>query len=90
MPYKIEFTPHGERDFKKLDLSIAKRIKEKLIDLSQYPNPRDLAETIEGDYNTPIYSFHIGDYRALYVVEDVKNTVFIVRVGHRKNIYRQF
>jgi len=34
------------------------------------------------------YRFRVGDYRVIYVVEDATYDVSVVRIGHRREVYR--
>ena len=36
-----------------------------------------------------LYRFRSGDYRIVYLIEDDKLIVLVVRIGHRKEIYRE-
>lgn len=40
--------------------------------------------------HSPYYSLRIGDYRAIYMVDQVKAQVVILYIGHRKDVYDDF
>ncbi len=87
--YKIEVTPQFDRDFKRLDRSVAGRIMKKIDRLAAHPEigtqaiqnpPRDL----EG-----IHKFRVGDYRVLLWIDHPNKLLTLHAVAHRSEIYRQ-
>jgi mRNA interferase RelE/StbE len=62
------------------------RLIERIRSLSEEPRPHG-AEKLSG--STDKYRVRRGDYRVLYEVEDDVLIVNVVRVGHRKDVYRQ-
>jgi mRNA interferase RelE/StbE len=86
LAYRIEFTPRAERDFKSLDGSIRGRIRQRIDSLAQNPYPQGIKK-IEGEEE--LYRMRVGDYRVLYQVKAKVLLVLIVRIGHRRDIYRR-
>ncbi len=60
------------------------RISERIGTLAHNPRPRG-SEKLSGDEK---YRLRQGDYRILYSVQDTDATVTIVKIGHRRDIYR--
>ncbi len=85
MQYQILFTPRAERDVASLPESARKRIARKVDSLAVAPRP-GAAKKLAGRDGT--YRLRVGDYRILYTVDDQIVTVVVVRVGHRRDIYR--
>lgn len=85
MSYQILFTPRAERDLASLPQSARIRITRKIDSLAVEPRP-GAAKKLQG--RDGMYRLRVGDYRVLYTVEDRVVTVVIVRVGHRRDIYR--
>ena len=83
--YQIVFLKAAERDFDDLDRHLQKRVGRKIDGLANEPRP-DGCMKLAGDEN--IYRIRIGDYRVLYVIEDSRVLVTVIRVGHRREIYR--
>lgn len=87
LAWKIEFDSDVEKDLKKLGHTAQKRIinylKEKIIPAE---DPRLLGKPLTGDLNG-IWRYRVGDYRILATIEDKHFIIFIVHVGHRKNVY---
>jgi mRNA interferase RelE/StbE len=84
MNYKIVFTKRATRDISKLE----PEIKEKLGDaLRRYgKDPLNYARKMI-DPSLGSYRFRIGDYRVIFDIEG--NEIVVLRVGHRKEIYRR-
>lgn len=82
---KVIFASSALKDFKKLERQIQVKIDEKIKFYSLQENPLRFAEKLK---NAKIgeYRFRIGDYRAIFDVEN--NKIIILKVGHRKDIYK--
>ena len=63
MAYRVEFTPRAARDFKSLDGSVRRRIKQRIDSLADNPYPSGIRK-IEGEEE--LYRLRVGDYRILY------------------------
>ena len=85
MPYRIEFTNRAARELKALDKTTVKRIAARIDALADNPRPQS-SKLLER--NDRLYRIRVGDYRVIYQVEDRTVLVLIVRVGHRREIYR--
>jgi len=86
LAYRIEFAPRAQRDFKSLDGSVRGRIKQRIDSLAENPFPSGIKK-IEGE--DELYRLRVGDYRILYQVKGKLLLVLIVRIGHRREIYRR-
>jgi mRNA interferase RelE/StbE len=82
---EIIFTHSAFRQLKKLDKKIQKRIINKLKFFASQKNPLQFAEPLR-DRRFGQFRFRIGDYRVIFDVE--KEKIIILKVGHRKDIYR--
>lgn len=90
--YSIDFSERAKKQLKKLPEQIAKRIFSKIEKLEQDPKPSGHKQLINFDlennpFNSPIYRIRIGDYRAIYTIEDEVLVILILQIGHRKDIY---
>jgi mRNA interferase RelE/StbE len=81
----FEFKKKAAKELEKLPPQIRKRILKKLKFYSLQENPLRFAEKLK-DRKFGEYRFRIGDYRALFDVEN--HRIIILKVGHRKDIYR--
>ncbi len=83
MAYEVEYKSSVVHDFKKIDKNTAKRIIDKLEkELSQDP---DSGTPLKGQFKG-LYKFRVGDHRAIY--SKTKGGVLILRVEHRKKVYK--
>ena len=84
MRYNLVYTKRAVRDIKKLDNTIKKRVGTVLLKYKE--NPLDFAEALKNsDLGT--YRFRIGDYRVIFDI--ARNDVVVLRVGHRREIYKK-
>ena len=85
--YQIEFTKSASKEFKKLPKNIKEKAIEALNFLSQ--NPRsDFLKTKKMKGPESLYRIRVGDYRLVYEIVNKKLIIIIVKIGHRKDIYR--
>jgi mRNA interferase RelE/StbE len=84
--YRIKFTPAAETEFAAMPAKIRKQIARKIEALAEVPHPHG-CKKLEGLEN--LYRIRSGDYRILYQVKDEVLLVLIVRVGHRRMVYRR-
>jgi len=84
MKYNLVYTRRAEKDIKKLDPSIKSHIGKAILKLQD--NPSHLSEKLI-DPKIGTYRFRIGDYRVIFDIEG--NDIVILRVGHRKEIYKR-
>ncbi|MCL4428760.1 MAG: type II toxin-antitoxin system RelE/ParE family toxin [Deltaproteobacteria bacterium] len=83
--HNIEWTEDALKDLSSLDKQIAKRIVNKLSWFAERFDdiiPKPLSADFAG-----LYKFRIGDWRVIYSVEP--NTILILAIGHRKEIYKR-
>lgn len=83
--YKIEFGPKGRKSFAKLPDTIKRRIANKIRYYAAQENPLVYAKQLK-ETDEKLFRFRIGHYRVVFEVEN-NNTIFIVKVGHRREIY---
>ena len=80
--YNIEWKEHALQDLENLESSIARRILKKVEELSENPFSRDIKK-LKGSSD---FRLRVGDYRVIFFIE--QNTIQILKIGHRKNIYK--
>lgn len=85
MTYRVEFTKKAQKQLKALPAVVEARIQPKIEALANEPRPIGAAR-IEGEENQ--YRIRVGDYRVLYEIQDDVLLVLVVRVGHRREVYR--
>jgi len=85
--YKIEWKQSAQKELKKLQKKTISRILQSVETLSDNPYPPG-SRKLHGAECT--YRLRVGDYRIIYSVYSDIVTIEIVRIGHRKEIYRKF
>jgi mRNA interferase RelE/StbE len=85
MAYKIEFMQTAATALASLPRNVQERINVKITALTENPHPRD-AKILRGKHK--LYRIRVGDYRIIYQIEHHRLVILIVKIGHRKNIYR--
>jgi len=84
--YQVTILPSALRALQRLDRPARERILAKIALLSDNPRPAQ-SKILKGD--EPYYRLRVGDYRVIYKIEDEFLVVLVVRIGHRKEIYRR-
>lgn len=84
--YKIVISSKAQYDYKKLDKSVQTRIQKAILSLESDQTPAQ-SRGLTGK-GLAQYRLRVGDYRILYDVYHADKTVLIIRIGHRKEIYR--
>jgi mRNA interferase RelE/StbE len=83
--YQIEFSRQADRQFRDLPSQIQQRLRSKIDSLATTPRPHG-SEKLSGDDH--LYRIRVGDYRIVYAVQDNRLLVLVVKVGHRREVYR--
>lgn len=84
MSFKIIYSEDALLQLRKLDNKTAKRIIDKLDQV--IPEPFHFFERLVGRDE---YKIRIGDYRVIAKISLVEKTIFVISLGHRKNIYQK-
>ena len=82
--YKIFFKKSVQKDFGSIPKKDLKRILSRIESLSEDPRPKG-CEKLTGQER---YRLRQGRYRIVYSIQDDELTVWVVKIGHRKDIYR--
>jgi len=82
MKYEIIWDNNASNNLDKLEFFIQKRIIKKIDDLAQNFSFHNIKRII----GTNEYRFRVGDYRIIFEIKD--NLIRVLKIGHRKNIYK--
>ena len=85
MSYRIELKRSATKALKKIPKADRKRIAEKIDSLAEGP-PNPEITKMKG--NNPFHKVRVGDYRIVYEIQEDVLLILIVKIGHRKDIYR--
>jgi mRNA interferase RelE/StbE len=83
--YEILLERRAEKDLKKLPSELFQRIIVKIRSLSENPKPQG-SRKITGSKSD--WRIRIGDYRAIYEIDEKEKRVKIMRIRHRREAYR--
>jgi mRNA interferase RelE/StbE len=85
MAYSIEFRPAVLKSLKRFPKKDLVRIKKIIEELGQnLPEPN----TTRMKGKNSFHKIRIGDYRIIYEIHDDRVVILIVKIGHRKDIYK--
>jgi mRNA interferase RelE/StbE len=82
--YKIFFKESVEKDFRTIPKKDLHKIILRIQALAKDPRPSG-REKLTGQER---YRIRQGQYRIIYSIQDKEFTVWVVKIGHRKDIYR--
>jgi mRNA interferase RelE/StbE len=86
--WRIEFAEEARREL--LRPPIARRIHDFLTQrLAPLDNPRSIGEALKGPKLGAYWKYWIGDWRIIAVIEDGAVRILVVRIGNRREVYRQ-
>lgn len=89
MAWRVELAASADLQIRKLDMLPRQRILEFLRDRIQgRDNPRLVGQALRGARFGGLWRYRIGDYRLICVLEDGPRGVLVLRVGHRREVYR--
>ena len=87
MAWTVEVSAYAEKQLRKLDRSVQKRLLDWLDDrIEGCKNPRHFGEPLRGDL-VDFWRYRVGDYRIICEVQDDRLVVLALTVGHRREIY---
>ena len=90
MDWRIEFDPAAVKELAKLDKPVARRIVQFLRErVGTLNDPRSLGEALRGDQLGSFWKYRLGDYRVIAEIVDRRVVVIVLRVGHRREVYRK-
>jgi mRNA interferase RelE/StbE len=83
--YTIIFTGEANKDLRRLEKQIISKIFEKTRELTS--SKLDSLNIKKLKSKSSLYRLRVGDYRVVYCIKYEKIIVYVVAVGHRKDIY---
>jgi mRNA interferase RelE/StbE len=86
MAWKIEF---DRAALKELDKPVARRILKFLNDrVGKLDDPRKIGARLQGTLSE-FWKYRVGDYRLICSLENNRLVVLVLRIGHRREVYKQ-
>ena len=85
--YTVLWEKSVKHDLKSLGRKVAEHIRE-TVEAKLVHDPHQ-GKQLQGDFKPPLWSYRIGVYRVLYTFTESELIIWVVRVGHRKEVYRK-
>ena len=83
--YKIKIKASAAKELNKIPKKDLQKLVSKIRSLSSNPRPTG-CEKLSGEEK---YRVRQGNYRIVYSIEDKQLIVFVVKIGHRKDVYKK-
>ena len=83
--YNLITKKSAERELRAIPKQDMRRISARIQGLAQHPRPSGCEKLSEHER----YRVREGDYRIVYAVDDELRTVEIVKIGHRREVFRK-
>jgi mRNA interferase RelE/StbE len=84
MNYTVELLPAAVRQLRRLPATARTRILQHLAELETNSRPPGVVKLADEELSR----IRVGDYRIVYEIHDDRLLVLVVRIGHRKDVYR--
>lgn len=87
LAWRIDLSDTATKQLSKIGQSEAKRITTFLRErLEPLDDPRQLGQALKG--TADLWRYRVGDYRVIASIEDDRVRILVVRIGHRREVYR--
>ncbi len=86
MAYKVIITHEARNDIDDMEVIVKKQLHKKLLYYASLEDIKVVAKKLT-DYETGEYRLRVGNYRIIFDLN--KHTMIILRVQHRKDVYKQ-
>jgi mRNA interferase RelE/StbE len=83
--YSIEFRPAAARDLRKLPRHEQRRVGARIDSLADNPRPAGVRQLAGSE---KFYRIRVGDYRIIYEILDKVLRILVLKIGHRRDVYR--
>jgi mRNA interferase RelE/StbE len=88
LAWAVSFEPRALGELKKLDRPASRRLVRFLQDrIRGNHDPRSLGKPLTGD-KVGLWRYRVGEYRIVCRIDDARHEVLVLRVAHRKDVYR--
>ncbi|MFT4532207.1 MAG: mRNA interferase RelE/StbE [Candidatus Saccharimonadales bacterium] len=85
MIYEVKFVTSALKESAKLPVDTRLRVDKAILRLSENPRQGNVRPMV----GTKSWRLRVGHYRVIYDIHDKKIVILILRVGHRKNVYKK-
>ncbi len=85
MSYRVTLAPSAARELRKCDPPVRRRLQATIELLAIDPRPPAATRLVGGSGE---WRVRTGDYRIIYEIHDGELLVLVLRIGHRRDVYR--
>ncbi|MBS1588813.1 MAG: type II toxin-antitoxin system RelE/ParE family toxin [Bacteroidetes bacterium] len=85
MGYNVEFKKSAEKELAALPTDIIAKMRKAILSLKVNPLPTG-SKKLKGRKND--YRIRVGNYRVVYQIKNEVLIVYVIKIGHRKDIYK--
>ena len=83
--YAIRYKPSAAKAFRRIHPREQQRLRSAIEDLACNPHPAGSVQLIDG---VGEWRVRVGDYRVIYDINDDVLVILVLRIGHRREVYR--
>jgi mRNA interferase RelE/StbE len=88
MAWKVEVSPTALKQLGKLDKPVVQRILKFLRErVERLDDPRQIGARLQGTLSE-FWKYRVGDYRLICSLENDQLVVLVLRIGHRREVYK--
>ena len=85
MIYELEIKSSARKELAALPDQAKRRVDAAILSLARSPRPRG-AKRLSGPDN--LWRVRVGNYRIIYHIQDDRLVVLVIRIAHRREVYR--
>jgi len=83
--YGVSLKKSAENELRLIPVPTLAKVMDRIQGLSHQPRPQGVEKMAGGD----LYRIRQGDWRVLYSIDDQVKTVFVIKIGNRRDVYRR-
>lgn len=83
--WTVRFSPRARRQFDTLEPDTQRRLAPVIDALAANPRPPSCKRLVADE---ALYRIRVGPYRIVYLIEDARLVVLVIKLGHRRDVYR--
>lgn len=84
--YSIHILRRAQKELASIPTNSYQKLKAALVNLAVTPRPQGCAKLV----GRPGWRLRVGDFRIVYEIDDAAQTVIVLHVGNRRDVYRSF
>jgi mRNA interferase RelE/StbE len=86
LAWTIEWSDSARKQLRKLDRQVARQIVD-FVETRAAPDPRAVGKALTAQFAS-LWRYRVGHHRIIVSIDDAVLRILVVRVGHRREVYR--